>query len=202
MAASKLSQGRLMWSGEHWINYIRSADGELNTGMVSLYHSYYSPAGRGTVAYVDIPVDPAQSEPAGFTAVCTDNREYARFIDAQMIRGNPYSKKNPWLRELPTRDARFTLNGDPRREPSWTIDVGDRRVVAAWSTLEESFVGPPTIHPQIIFTILFFAEQASIEVDGHRVPGEPYRNEAWSPSLETSQSSCVFALAETMIAAD
>ena len=201
MTTANLSRGKLLWSGEHWINYIRPADSESNTGMVSLYHSYYSPAGRGTVAYVDIPDDLAGTESSGFTAVCTDNREYAQFIDAQMIRDNPYLKKSPWLRKLATRDAQFTLSGDIQREPSWTIDAGANRIVATWSNLN-SLVGPPTIHPQIVFTILLFAEQASIEVDGNRVSGAPYPNEAWSQSLGKAHSSCVFALAETMIEAD
>jgi hypothetical protein len=201
LTASKLSQGKLIWCGEHWINYIRPAGDTLNTGMVSLYHGYYSPVGQGTVAYVDIPEDSERSAPTGFTAVCTDNHEYARFIDAQMIRSNPYLKNSPWLPELPIHDAQFTFNGDTGEAPSWTIDTGGRCIVASWSSLNQSFVGPPTIHPQIIFTILFFAEQASIEIDGHTVPGEPYQNEAWAQSLEVSQSSCVFALAETMIEA-
>ena len=197
MTAGKFSRGNLLWSGEHWINYLRLPGGESNTGMVSLYHGYYSPAGRGSVAYVDILDDPARAV-SGFTAVCTDNRELARFIDARMIRGNPYLKKSPWLRELPTREAQFSRGGDIQTEPSWTIDTGDRRIVTTWSS-SAALAWPPTIHPQIVFTTLLFAEQASIEVDGNEVAGEPYPNEAWSQSLGTPRSSCVFALAETMV---
>ena len=49
------------------------------------------------------------------------------------------------------------------------LDFQLQAIEAVWSNLK-SLVGPPTIHPQIIFTILLFAEQASINVDGNRIP--------------------------------
>ena len=193
MATENLSRAKLVWSGEHWINYLRTPGSAENSGMVSLYRAYYSPAGRGTVAYIDVP------GAAGFTGVCTDNRDCAQFIDDRMIRGNAAAAAGPWARELPLVEARFHLAGDVGRDPAWTIEAGETRITAAWKALQEPLVGPPTIHPHIIFTIFFFADRASIEVNGRKVSGEPYPNEAWARNLGEPHSSCVFALAETMI---
>lgn len=196
MAKEDLGRGDLVWAGEHWINYIRPRGGVENTGMVSLYHAYFSPAGRGTVAYVDIPGEEA------ITGVYTDSREFGQFIDRKMIRGNPYAKKNPWIRELPWHDSRFNQSGDIRHDPTWTIAAENAEITTSWRALQPAIVGPPTIHEYIIFTIFFFADRASIQVDGRTVPGAPYPNEAWAQNLGEPHSSCVFALAETMIEAD
>ena len=85
-----LSRGPLLWSGEHWILYLRPPGAETDSGQLSLYSAAYSPVGQGTVAYIDIP----GSE--GLAAVCTDNPDLADFITATMIRGS----NNPFDREL------------------------------------------------------------------------------------------------------
>ena len=91
MAQAALSQGPLLWSGEHWILYLRPPGSQVDSGQLSLYCAAYSPAGQGTVAYIDIP----GSE--GLAAVCTDNPDLADFITATMIRGS----NNPFDRNLP-----------------------------------------------------------------------------------------------------
>ena len=37
--------GKLIWSGEHWINAIRREGDESPSAWVSLFHTRYSPAG-------------------------------------------------------------------------------------------------------------------------------------------------------------
>lgn len=71
--------------------------------------------------------------------------------------------------------------------------------MASWWGLQAPLVGPPTLHPRIVFTILVFAEKAGIELDGKAVAGAPYLRDVWAKSLGTPRSSCVFALAETMV---
>jgi hypothetical protein len=43
------TQGDLLWCGEHWIAYLRRPGEERESGMLSLYRAYSSPAGQGTV---------------------------------------------------------------------------------------------------------------------------------------------------------
>jgi hypothetical protein len=159
--------------------------------MVSLYHAHYSTAGEGTVAFVDIP------GASGFTGVCTDNREFAQFIIETMIRG----RGNVFDRDLPLVAATMTRSGDIREAPSWTIEAGANRIVVTWADIHPPLVGPPTIHPYIVFTALFFADAGSISLNGEKLAGRPYLREGWRQNLGEPHSSCVFALAETMIQA-
>ena len=179
----------LVWSGEHWINYLRPPGAESDSGMVSLYHSNYSSAGEGTVAFVDI-----QGQP-GFAGVCTDNRELAEFITEMMIRG----RGNPFDRDLPLLEAEFTRGGDTLSAPSWTIQAGEDCVVATWDSIQAPLVGPQVLGASIVFTVLFFTDEGGITLNNRPVIGAPYPREIWRPSLGDAHSSCVFALAETMV---
>lgn len=182
--------GPLIWSGEHWINYIRERGAQSNSGMVSLFHTRYCAAGEGNVAFVAIP------EPDSIEAVCTDNPELARFIVETFARG----RRGPFDRELPLRVGQFTRGGDIRVAPYWSIDLGDRKVVATWSQLQPPVLAAGTFREATEhFTVLFFAEQAAIQLDEQPCPGSPYRVETWRPSIGEERSSCVFALAETLM---
>ena len=190
LSAAALSRGPLLWSGEHWILYLRPLGAQADSGQLSLYCAAYSPAGRGTVAYIDIP------DSEGLTAVCTDNPDLADFITATMIRGS----NNPFDRDLPQWPATFSRTGRIDRDPSWTIQSEHHTLTATWGQLESPLVGPPTINPHIVFTVLIFAAAGRMQLNGMAVPGRPYPRDAWSKSLGQARSSCCFALAETMVA--
>ena len=185
-----LTQGDLLWSGEHWIAYLRPAGAGRESGMVSLYHGYTSPAGSGTAAFVQI------QGGDGFAALCTDNEAFARFVkETQVTPSVPYDV------EMPVVAGKFRKSGDVLKRPTWTICAQDREIVISWWDLHAPLVGPPTAHPRIVFTILVFADSAAIELDGRPVDGKPYPRDIWAKSLGMPMSSCVFALAETMIRA-
>ena len=179
----------LVWSGEHWISYLRMPGSDEHTGRLSLYHGLYSTAGPGTAAFVETP---------SFAALCTDSEEFARFIQRTMW-GQQLS---PFGYAVPIVAARFNRGGDVRRAPSWTLATADHRLTATWGELAPPLVGPPMINPQIVFTILVFAAAATLDCDGQPLPGVPYPREAWAQSLGSPMSSCCFALAETMVAPD
>jgi hypothetical protein len=61
MSRPRINPGNLVWSGEHWINYLREPGAVSDSGMVSLYHTRYSSAGEGNIAFVDIQGDPGFS---------------------------------------------------------------------------------------------------------------------------------------------
>ena len=190
MTSASLSHGPLLWSGEHWILYLRQPGSQVDSGQLSLYCAAYSPVGRGTVAYIDIP----GSE--GLTAVCTDNPDLADFITATMIRGS----NNPFDRDLSQIPATFRRAGCIDRDPSWTIRSEHHTLTATWEQLESPLVGPPTVNPHIVFTVLIFAAAGQMRLDDMAVLGCPYPRDAWSKSLGQARSSCCFALAETMVA--
>ena len=184
-----LSQGDLLWSGQHWIAYLRAPGARDHTGMVSLYRGDTSPAGAGAAAFVEIP--------GGFTGLCTDNREFAEFVrETQVVATSPFD------RGMDVIDARLSPGGDMRAAPEWEILAAGRRVLVSWRDLDPPLVGPPTAHPRIVFTVLVFAAGGAIELDGRDVGGEPYPRDIWARTLGRPRSSCCFALAETMIAGD
>ena len=187
MPGDPLSQGTLIWSGEHWLNYLRRPGADTDSALLSLYHAHYSAGGEGTVAFVDIP--------GRFTGACTNSREFARFIIETMIRGSG----NPFDCDMPLLDATLERSGDVRTAPCWTIQTPDHRIASTWSGLQEPLVGPPTINKYIVFTVFCFADQGSIVFDGRNVEGRPYPREGWRQNLGEPGSSSMFALAETMI---
>lgn len=189
--ADSLSQGGLLWSGQHWIAYLRRPGSQDHTGMVSLYRGETSPAGAGTAAFVEIP------GADGFTGLCTDNRDFAEFVRRTQV-----VPTSPFDRGMEPVEARLSPGGDIRSEPAWEIDAGGRRIDVCWRELDPPLVGPPTAHPRIVFTILVFAGGGSIRLDGWDVGGEPYPRDTWARTLGRPRSSCCFALAETMIAED
>ena len=192
MSNDSLKAGTLVWSGEHWINYIRRPGESTDSGMVSLYNTRFSAAGEGIAAFVYIPGND------GFTGYCTNNREVASFMFDTMIRG----KGNALDRELPVLDATFEYEGDAAKQATWTIEASGRRVESVWTITE-----PPTMmygpahsgEPMEIFSVLNFTNKTSMKLDGRAVEGKPYTRDIWKKSIGGNRSSCVFALAETFI---
>jgi len=197
MSRPVINPGTLRWSGEHWISYLRPPGADTNSGLVSLYHTRYSPAGEGTAAFVDLADHP------DCLGLYTDNREVAAFIQ-DMIRG----RGNPFDRQLPLIDAHISRSGDIRFNPSWVIATRSPptrgcHITATWSDIQPPVIaeGPaPTFGPdRDFFTLLFFTDSAAITVNGQPVEGQPYQRDIWQASIGGDRSSCVFALAETMI---
>ena len=192
MSNDVLKVGTLVWSGEHWVNYIRTPGTSCDSGMVSLYNTRYSDVGEGIAAFVDIPGDD------GFTAYCTNNPEVAQFIFDTMIRG----KGNSFDRELPIVNSTFNHDGDLKKHASWTIKANGRIVESVWTITE-----PPTMmygpahsgEPLEIFSVLNFTDKVSLKLDGRVIEGKPYSRGTWKKSIGGERSSCVFALAETFI---
>ena len=190
-----VNPGRLYWTGQHWINYIRLPGAEDNSGMVSLWHSHYSSAGEGNVAYV------LMGDGSSYCGICTDNPDMAAFIGDWMGgRGGIYDMG------LDIKPATFTRSGNVLDGPAWTIETADDQIIARWGDLQPpELLEAPT--PKLregwdVFSCLFFACSAQIMCNGHLIPGDPYTVDIWQSSLGGERSSCVFALSETFIQAD
>ncbi|MDP3183191.1 MAG: hypothetical protein Q8M54_10300 [Desulfobaccales bacterium] len=188
-----INPGSLIWSGEHWLNYIGNPSKEKHFGMVSLYLTRYSPAGEGHVAFVHIVSEKT------LKAICSDNPKVAAFIYHHMIKG----KVKFFDQDLPLVEARFRREGDIREVPGWVIETPEDRITATWLALQPPLVvegfAPVFSEKYDFFTVLFFAEDASLSLNGRPLPGKPYLRNIWHRSIGGDRSSCVIALAETMI---
>ena len=187
--------GELLWSGEHWISYLRRPGEESNSASVGIYHTRYSAAGEGNVALVSIPGD------GGVQVAVTDNREV---FDFTMDRVRAGSADDPFNDvSFTVRDGRIFRQGDVRSSPSWVIEFEDTRMVVTWGSLVKPVLlsdMPPSPRGMVVsFSVLMFADAGTITLDGKRVPGEPFLREGWRrvTGPEGPASSCCFALAET-----
>ena len=190
-----VNDGRLFWTGQHWINFIRPRGAQEATGMVSLWHTDYSLNGEGTVAYVVINTAPS------YNRILTDNLELASFIQKWMDgRGGIYEMK------LDVNSASFTRDGDIRNSPSWIIDTGTDQIIAKWDEIQLPILleaPAPRLKKELdVQSCLFFADSAQIMLNEHSILGEPYPVDNWQSSLGGERSSCVFALSDTFIQVD
>lgn len=185
-----IHDGPLIWSGEHWIIGLRRADEGPPDAWISLFHTRFSAAGEGTVAQVLLADKPRLS------VICTDNPGLTKFITDTF-----YSRSSVQDAEAKIVDATFRLEGDTQRDPAWVIETKTHRIAARWQVTEPPVIadgsfGEGSEH----FTLLFFTDKATVELDGKRREGKPYPRDIWKPSIGGERSSCVFALAETFLA--
>ena len=131
--------GGLLWSGEHWIAYLRRPGEESNSASVGVYHTRWSPAGEGNVALIHV------EGPGGFSAAVADNRAVYDFTMERVRAAAPDDPFNDI--DLPLLDGSLVRGGDVRSAPYWLITAGGRTVVATWSDLVTPFImtgKPPT----------------------------------------------------------
>ena len=190
MQPAVINRKTLFWTGEHWINFLRRPGEDAHSGMVSLYHTHYSAAGAGIVTLVHV------DAPQRFTAICTDNRALVPFIQEHWPRGRIPPFDGP---DVPVLDATFRRGGDIRRDPCWTITVEGHEIVARWTVTQPPLVMTRAGADLDMHSALFFTDEAAITFDGQPADGLPYLSPHWAPLLGTARSSCVFALAETMM---
>jgi hypothetical protein len=185
----RVHAGKLAWSGDHWILGIRPQGVQQPSAWISLFHTRYSPAGEGTAAQIFIPGDRPLS------VICTDQSEVGRFTQEQFFSSSSYFDP-----DAPLVDAQFQRHGDIRTDPAWVIETGEFRIVARWQITQPAVIAAGTFRPGTEhFTLLFFTDAASVQRDGQSIEGQPYPRDIWKPSIGGERSSCVIALAESLL---
>jgi len=181
-----LHTGKLIWVGEHWIAALRPDGAEKPSAWISLFHTRYSAAGEGNAAQIIVP---------GLSVVATDNRELGEYAQREFFARSSVRDPN-----APIVEARFRREGDTRRDPAWVIETGNHRVVARWVVTDPPVIADGSIREGTEhFALLFFTNEATVELNGKRVEGKPYPRDIWKPSIGGERSSCVFALAEAFM---
>ena len=97
----------------------------------------------------------------------------------------------------------MTRSADIRDEPCWAIQTDEHRIISTWSEIQPPIIAEgwaPIFQEDLdFFTLLFFCDAASIQLNGLSISGHPYLRDIWKKSIGDDRSSCVFALTETMI---
>jgi hypothetical protein len=187
-----VNPGKLLWTGQHWINYIRPFEKSKNSGMISLWYTRFCEAGEGLVAFVNI------QDETNFQYICTDNERVAAYIQTWMRgRGGLYDM------DMPVINADISRKGDIRSSPAWVIETATDQIVTTWSDIQQPVIleaPAPEFHKdRDVYSSLFFAESAQILLNDHLISGDPYITDIWQATIGGQRSSCVFALSETFI---
>ncbi len=193
MGAERVAEDKtLVWSGEHWIAYLKNHDNQADVGRVSLYRVSYSTAGEGTVAFIDIPEE-------SFTGIFTDDLKLGDFMSKTLARGT--SNNNYYKHDIPMLEAEITRGGDVRTMPSWTIASENGEVEVVWGSIHPPTIleGPGPMHDgaAVTHSLLFFANEATITLNGKSVGGVVYVRDEWIRAIGRQGTSAVFAIAET-----
>ena len=193
MGAERVAEDRtLVWTGEHWIAYLKNHENRADVGRVSLYHVTYSAAGEGHVAFVDIPEE-------SFSGIYTDSPKLAEFMTKTVARGS--SNNNFYRHDMPILEAEIVRAGDVRTMPSWTIDSEGGAVEAVWTSIHPPVIlegpGPANNGVAVTHSLLFFANEATISLNGKSVGGVVYVRDEWIRAIGRQGTSAVFAIAET-----
>ena len=187
-----VSNPKFLWSGEHWILYLRQPGEFINTVSVSLYKTIYSNAGIGTVCLLQS--DPKYGiEPK----LLTDNREVAEFVRKYIISW----KVSPFSDTVVTQDAKFELAGDIRINPEWHIVFEGQKVIAKWFDLEPCILVNSPIDEDnitVAHSLLTFCKGGTVSLNENNVEGELFIRDTWKNLLGEPKSSGCFALSETL----
>ncbi|MBI81924.1 MAG: hypothetical protein CMJ81_01885 [Planctomycetaceae bacterium] len=99
----------------------------------------------------------------------------------------------------PVVHGTFTRWGDATHNPGWRMEMEDGHViVSGWTVADPPIVlNTPWKNGQETFSILYFTDQATVELDGKPIEGSPYLRDIWQETLGGDRSSCVLALSES-----
>ena len=186
----EMGDQRPVWSGIHYLLYLREAGAEEDCARFSLFDTEYSPAGGGHAGFLHIEPGCMPSAPA--SAVYTDNPEMAGWLYDRMYRDSDNSLAACGDRVI---TARFGRGGDMRQRLGYSIDSVDGTVGAAWTDLESPFVHNGAAGKSGLYTYCLFvvANGAGLEVNGEMVPGDLYARQDWIALVGRPLSSCLIA---------
>src|ERR1043166_4763283 len=173
LSAVSLHPGKLVWSGEHWISGLRPPGPDSPTAWASLFHTRYSLAGEGNVAQVILASQPRVS------FIGTDNPPLCEFIRREFL-----SKSSVQDPRAEVVNATFQRIGDIRRDTAWIIETASHRVTARWIVTEPPVIAHGSFRAGTEhFTVLFFTNQSTVELDGRAIEGGPYPRDIWKKSI-------------------
>jgi len=192
--------GTVEWSGENRGISLKTVPNGPFTALASFFRVVLSPHGRGHA----LVLVQSSSEPVGPASVClTDNEPLARWLVAEFVSNFGAFKGLAALRALEYRKLdSVESSGDPGSTYSETMKAGDLMVALSWSRLGAPFcfANPPALSATGVHhmpSLFVGCEEASIEVNGKRLPGSPIPREVAGHKISTA----MLAFSETWIRA-
>jgi hypothetical protein len=190
--------GKVDWSGENpGVSLKESADGPF-VALASFFRVVLSPHGQGhALALLQAP----QKNDPQVNFCLTDNEPMAHYLIADFVSHFGAWKGLPGLQGMAYRKLdQVKASGDPLSTYSETVIAGGTTVKLTWSGLGEPFcfAFPPdksATGRHHMPSLFVGCEDASIEVNGKRLPGKPVPREIAGHKISTA----MLAFSETWI---
>jgi hypothetical protein len=194
--------GHVEWTGENPGLYLKA--GGQYTCLASPFRVLHSPHGAGHATFLlSDPAGVGRSDGPGNVCV-TDNPPLAHWLLDTFVRNYPHFRGNATLANLVWIDgSSFERHGDTRTSYGERIVAPNLTIDLAWTDLQEPSMitlarelAPTGRHA--LFAVLIPAQNASVTINGRRLPGEPFE---WR-FHDRDISSAYLTWSETWVAID
>jgi hypothetical protein len=203
MAEPIVFPGQVEWSGENpGISLKETPDGPF-VALASFFRVVLSPHGRGHALVLAQAPQEANPPADRANVVLTDNEPLARYLVVNFVSHFAAWRALPALSALQYRGLdSVEASGDPASSYTETVKAGDTTVALTWSGLGKPFCFalPPDKSATGAHTMpsLFVGcQDASIVVNGRRLPGKPAPREIAGHTITTA----MLAFSETWLKA-
>lgn len=189
--------GRVLIAGENHIVRLRSGADGSDAALVNHFRLRLSPHGPGHAVFVL--ADPNAADPRN--ACYTDNPALANWLLDWYLRRSPLYRDLIGLVDLPIVTAGgFTCVDELPRRWTETVRAGDVTVRAVWKDLATPFhverlAQPAEQDAMDVFSVLMSASDASLSIDGQRIPGVVFPRQVGSQPI----TSAFLAFAESWV---
>ncbi len=189
--------GRVLIAGENHIVRLQSEADGSDAALVNHFRLRLSPHGPGHAVFVL--ADPIAPDPRN--ACYTDNPALANWLLDWYLRGSPLYRNLRGLVDLPIVTAGgFTFVDELPRRWTETVRAGEVTVRAVWNDLATPFhverlAQPDEQDAMDVFSVLLSASDASLSIDGQRIPGVVFPRQVGSQPI----TSAFLAFAESWV---
>ncbi len=179
----------VMMTGENSFIRLSEDGGATLSSRLSHWRVLWCPAGAGHVLFIQSDLTDDQ------VRIYSDNVAVARWLQREIETYLFAEFADP---TTPVVAADFMRDGDPRSAVTETIVGASETIIMTWHDCIDSFVisnppGTPPERPIGVFSTMFPAREAQVEIDGRLAAGSPW------PQMrdERQTSSCCLAWSET-----
>jgi len=176
--STPVNSGKIWWSGDNPGMLLKESEDGPWTAMTLFFRIVYTPAGRGNALFLYEQPDSGESLPDVCNVVLHDNEDMARWLTENFVARlpGPFSESPAFdaLQYVPLTECR--VSGDTSSRYVQTVKAEGLEVDLIWDRL-----GTPTaleLSPEHVgtkshnlFNLLVESRDASIVVNGRRLPG-------------------------------
>ena len=177
--STPVNPGKIWWSGDNPGMLLKESEDGPWTAMTLFFRIVYTPAGRGNALFLYEQPDSGESLPNAYNVVLHDNEDMARWLAENFVARlpGPFSESPAFkaLQYVPLTECH--TSGDTSSRYIQTVKAEGVEIDLIWDRL-----GMPTaleLSPEHVgtrshnlFNLLVESRDASIVVNGRRLPGK------------------------------